>query len=172
MFTMGLGPGGNPSKRKRLREKWDPSDVEEDRRRNSQNEGAVNTVPGKGVSECVRGSPGTSLTRAEKVWLKGGPVTSFRVSKDTQDLKQFSKPEINTKWGFKGKVLLWLAGCSGELSLQAVCLHIQNRRSSYINREKTCCSSESTFQLCTWWWFQACTLAWISLWGCWLNSLA
>ena len=64
---MGLGPGGNPSKRKRLREKWDPSDVEEDRRRNSQNEGAVNTVPGKGVSECVRGSPGTSLTRAEKV---------------------------------------------------------------------------------------------------------
>lgn len=108
----------------------------EDRRRNSQNERAVNTVPGKGVSECVQGSPRTSLTRAEKVWLKGESVTSLRVSKDAQDLKQFSKPGIYTKWGFKGKVLLWLAGFSGELSLQAVCLHIQNRRSPYIDREK------------------------------------
>lgn len=129
------------------------------------------TVPGQGASECVRRSPGTSPTRAEKVRLKGESVTSFRVSKDAQDFKQFSKPGINTKWGCKGKVLLWLTGCSGELSLQAVCLHIRNRRSPCINREKTCCSSEPTFQLCTLWWFQACTLAWISLWGCWLNSL-
>ena len=149
MFTVELGSRGNPSKRKRLREKWDPSDVEEERRRNSQNERAVNRVPGQGASECVRRSPGTSPTRAEKVRLKGESVTSFRVSKDAQDFKQFSTPGINTKWGCKGKVLLWLTGCSGELSLQAVCLHIRNRRSPCINREKTCCSSEPTFQLCT-----------------------
>ena len=53
MCTVGLGSRGNPSKRKRLREKWDPSDVEEERRRNSQNERAVNRLPGKGVSGGV-----------------------------------------------------------------------------------------------------------------------
>ena len=105
MFTVGLGSRGNPSRRKRLREKWDPSDVQEERRRNSQNERAVNRLPGKGVSECVWRSPGASLTRAEKVRLRGQSETSFRVSKDAQDLKQFSKPGIDTQWGFKGKVL-------------------------------------------------------------------
>lgn len=53
MFTVELGSRGNPSKRKRLREKWDPSDVEEERRRNSQNERAVNS-PRAG---CVRVCP-------------------------------------------------------------------------------------------------------------------
>lgn len=98
---MGLGSRGNPSRRKRLIEKWDPSDVEEERRRNSQNEGSEQT-PREG---CVWRSPGASLTRAEKVRLRGQSETSFRVSKDAQDLKQFSKPGINTQWGFKGKVL-------------------------------------------------------------------
>lgn len=53
MCTVGLGSRGNPSRRKRLIEKWDPSDVEEERRRNSQNERAVNRLPGKGVSGGV-----------------------------------------------------------------------------------------------------------------------
>ena len=149
MFTVGLGSRGNPSRRKRLREKWDPSDVEEERRRNSQMRGQRTDSQGRVCPSVSGGVPGASLTRAEKVQLRGESETSFRVSKDAQDLKQFSKPGINTQWGFKGKALLWLTGCRGELSLQAVCLHIQNRRSPYINREKTCCSSESTFQLCT-----------------------
>lgn len=118
----GTGSREIPARERELREKWDPSDVEEEKKE-FLNEGSEHP---RVVCLCVRRKSWTSPTRAEKVRLKVRVSDTFRVSKDAQPQASFQNQELTPSRAVRAKVLLWLQAAVGSLS-PAVCLHILNQ---------------------------------------------